>query len=376
MPSQMSTKNTYSSANTERFSRPSRRTQVKAFGNADLLGKPGSALFGTPSSSRSSASLESSTWTPPPESSSAPFSTSGWGSGSPYGSANRSGDSGVAQERPNLGYLAFPPGSSSAMLPDHGASFGETAGGSTSSDIRNPTPTPPPPAEETLEDDWSAHLASLHAARLAREAPTATAGEEYWVSCGGVLRNPTTGKRDIERTRAVKEELRVRERERKLREQWDAYVNAWDSLVARVRSRGKGKGKEMQSEDDPLLSFADIPWPISPPPKDAPSPGTKEETVALLRATPIATFLLSPLTIRSESPTLPRDRVRSALLRWHPDKMGALLDMVRPDEREDVQNAVHAVLRALQVIGKDLPRFWDAILKAMEDEKNEAGVTR
>lgn len=263
------------------------------------------------------------------------------------------------------------------MLPDHGASFSESAKGSTSSDIRNPTPTPPPPAEETLEDDWSANLASLHAARLAREAPTATAGEEYWVSCGGVLRNPTTGKRDIERTRAVKEELRVRERERKLREQWDVYVNGWDSLVARVRSRGKGKGKGMmQSEDDPLLSFADIPWPISPPPKDAPSPRTKEETVALLRATPIATFLLSPLTIRSESPTLPRDRVRSALLRWHPDKMGALLDMVRPDEREDVQNAVHAVLRALQVIGKDLPRFWDAILKAMEDEKNEAGVTR
>ncbi|KAJ3540842.1 hypothetical protein NMY22_g4136 [Coprinellus aureogranulatus] len=295
-----------------------------------------------------------------------------------------------------LGYFVFPPsggspsGQASTQTPDPKQDASKSASGSSSSPPLPPNPKAGPSSQpqkltntDTDPNPWSPdpdHLASLHRARLAREALEAQKGEEYWVSCGGVLRD-SNGRRDLERTRKVREELALREKEKKLLETWEEYERRWTSLVKRVRAARKGKKKSTEDgdamdgveEEEDHLTFNDIPWPISasfappPPPiqdpkrlssfsfsstptapSSSPYPPPPEHILSQLTPDNIRSFLLETLTVRGTKVT-PRERIRSSMLRWHPDKMGRVVERVRDEEeRELVVRGVGEVVRALQ----------------------------
>ncbi|KDQ17616.1 hypothetical protein BOTBODRAFT_29791 [Botryobasidium botryosum FD-172 SS1] len=109
---------------------------------------------------------------------------------------------------------------------------------------------------------------------------------------------------------------------------WETYESLWDALA---RSTTKSTSHSSKS-----LSFRDIPWPLFQTPK---SP------VAI---TPhnVAAFLLSPTHSAQKTR---RERLRRALLLWHPDKFeGRYLDKVDKADREAVREGVRAVARCLQ----------------------------
>ena len=85
------------------------------------------------------------------------------------------------------------------------------------------------------------------------------------------------------------------------------------------------------------LTFERIPWPVV----DAPLDWTLDE---LLRPEAIREFLLSPAHSPAASP---KDRIRAALRRWHPDKFSRVLGQVMESDREVVADGMGIVVRCL-----------------------------
>ncbi|TFK74593.1 hypothetical protein BDN72DRAFT_833089 [Pluteus cervinus] len=137
-------------------------------------------------------------------------------------------------------------------------------------------------------------------------------------------------KKEAERLRVTREKAQVRadwvdwqrreqERAEKItRDAWRRYEDKWATLHT--------------SKED--LSFASIPWPMVRTPASV-----EEITLAA-----ISLFLLS--SVHSEKMS-PRERIRSAQLRWHPDKFRRLLGRVKAEDREKVETAVGNIARYL-----------------------------
>jgi hypothetical protein len=106
--------------------------------------------------------------------------------------------------------------------------------------------------------------------------------------------------------------------ERPILEVWTAYENQWGAMAQASQ-----------------LRFRSIPWPVSAP----------VSTPEMLLPIQIAAFILSP----QHSPGKARkDRLRDALLRWHPDRFESKwLKKVVEEEREAVKEGVGCVVRAL-----------------------------
>ncbi|GJF00113.1 hypothetical protein PsYK624_163920 [Phanerochaete sordida] len=92
---------------------------------------------------------------------------------------------------------------------------------------------------------------------------------------------------------------------------------------------------------DEALPFSAIPWPVVETPQ-----GPEDITPEAIRE-----LLFS--TAHSPGQTR-RERVKRALLRWHPDKFGPRLQRVPKSERKDVQRAVNLVAAYLNDLLKDL----------------------
>ncbi|KAI1782556.1 hypothetical protein LXA43DRAFT_1050734 [Ganoderma leucocontextum] len=134
---------------------------------------------------------------------------------------------------------------------------------------------------------------------------------------------------------------RARERLRAARELYEAR---WKALLA---------PSIPASSDEPTLGLADIPWPIYHAYLDnrhaSSSPSIDEFTVDAL-----STFLLpsveddrGPDALKKER----RERLRDAMLRFHPDKFeGQVMPRVRADERDVVREAVGVVARMLNTL--------------------------
>lgn len=307
---------------------------------SELFSKPGSILFGTPQRKPAIAAGSITEPTPPRSASSLVNSTT---------------------PSSSLGYFAFPQGSSPAYV-----AFGVGLNYASSSSCQPPKATrdagtqwSAPPTKTPLEAEYEAHqqrLKKLHEERLAREAEEARKGEEYWVSCGGVLRDEF-GRRDMERTKMIREELRLREVERKLTEMWEGHERRWKGLQKRTGGGVTSKSAASsslagspaidQQENVKLLTFADIPWPVQPQTDEANPKITRPVTLQDLTREKIEQFLLEPLTVRGCKVTR-KERIRSSLLRWHPDKMSAILRQTDPQEKENVMEGIHAVIRCLQ----------------------------
>lgn len=99
---------------------------------------------------------------------------------------------------------------------------------------------------------------------------------------------------------------------------WNAYEKQWEAMVTATQ-----------------LRFRSIPWPMLAP---ISSPD-------MLLPIHIAAFILNPQHSQGKSR---KDRLREALLRWHPDRFEAKwLKKVVEEERERVQEGVGCVVRAL-----------------------------
>ncbi|KAE9408919.1 hypothetical protein BT96DRAFT_745176, partial [Gymnopus androsaceus JB14] len=164
-----------------------------------------------------------------------------------------------------------------------------------------------------------------HLARLEREKAEIIRGEEDWVRSGGILRD-SEGKRDFARTEKIREEIRLRDWEKEVQSRWDAYERRWAEL--------QRKGAEE-------ISFNDIPWPVHI------GESARHAALSDLTLGNIETFLTEGLKVRGCKVSR-KERIRSSLLRWHPDKMTALVNKVVESDRKDVSDGISAVVRCLQ----------------------------
>ncbi|THH05605.1 hypothetical protein EW145_g4676 [Phellinidium pouzarii] len=154
----------------------------------------------------------------------------------------------------------------------------------------------------------------------ARERDEALKGEKHWVRQGGFLRD-ADGRRDERRTEEVRRLVEQEDAERRIRERWETYESVWTRIV---------------SSNEPVV-FANLPWPLINPPK---SP------LDLRNPTGIADFLFESLSLKGNTTTR-RDRLRMSLLRWHPDKLGAVLARVPVDDLNLVKDGIDAVVISL-----------------------------
>ncbi|KAI0051210.1 hypothetical protein FA95DRAFT_1485917 [Auriscalpium vulgare] len=133
-------------------------------------------------------------------------------------------------------------------------------------------------------------------------------------------RNERVHKRVRDERRWIEEQRGRAEKTERLRvaEAWNAYERRW---AATMNSTG-------------LLSFKTIPWPVATPPRDA----------GAITPDAIAKFILSPA---HSAGVQRKDRIKTALRRWHPDRFGRLLGRVDVRERIAVERGVGIVARCL-----------------------------
>ncbi|KAG1734721.1 uncharacterized protein EDB91DRAFT_584443 [Suillus paluster] len=117
--------------------------------------------------------------------------------------------------------------------------------------------------------------------------------------------------------RVTRERARL---ERATIDAWNVYELRWVALSA--------------AYDGIVLKFRDIPWPLLVPPL-TPDEITPER---------IGAFILSSAHSPEQSP---KERIRAALLRWHPDRFCRVLGRVRESERNAVEEGVGIVVRCL-----------------------------
>ncbi|KAG8787888.1 hypothetical protein FRC15_007397 [Serendipita sp. 397] len=133
------------------------------------------------------------------------------------------------------------------------------------------------------------------------------------------------------------------------REAWESYESRWSQLSAAQHAGGN-----LTSSSPPRLGFTDIPWPILHQPTRASDLGSQ------LTEANVSSFILSPFHSTSTTPassTSPNNesrsrklKLREALLRWHPDKMARILNMVCEDDRAAVKEGAEAVARHLNAL--------------------------
>jgi len=170
------------------------------------------------------------------------------------------------------------------------------------------------------EQQRRAQLEEKRKQRQQQERHEAYLSELAWVRSGGVLRD-ARGRRDKVRTAWMQEEIRLQDEEKRIMDQWDAYETRWKALNA---SRGP-------------VTWSDIPWPSTISPTSS-SDLTHEA---------VSEFILSTFKVRGATGSR-KERIRSSLLRWHPDKMSVLVSRVQEEERDEVREGINAVFRSLK----------------------------
>ena len=178
---------------------------------------------------------------------------------------------------------------------------------------------------EVEADEWMRHEELIRRVTHEREKARLRIQEE-------LRRIDARYQQKRESERLAREEARrrdqaeVRERLKKDRakldklivEAWAAYESRWSSL----------------STSTETLEFRSIPWPVTV------SPQSTED----ITQDAIITFLFSSLHSQDQSR---KERIRSAQLRWHPDRFRRFLGRVPEADRVAVEEGVGVVARAL-----------------------------
>lgn len=163
--------------------------------------------------------------------------------------------------------------------------------------------------------------------RLHKERELIETSEIEWVRGGGVLRD-AQGRRDKARTERIRAELKLQEEEKAKMSRWREYDERWKALAA----------------SDKALAFADIPWPLLT------APSSRDTNAFTLPA--ISEFLFESLSVRANTVTK-KSRIRSSLLRWHPDKSSLVVGRVVAEDVDAVREGIHAVFHCLKRLQDD-----------------------
>ncbi|KAI0711146.1 hypothetical protein C8T65DRAFT_647660 [Cerioporus squamosus] len=213
-----------------------------------------------------------------------------------------------------VGYFAFPPPGFNPNPP-----FSTNA---LPQDSHDATAELPPINDDAAWEERQRHVAEERRKKREQERALALEGELYWVSMGGSIRD-MYGRKDKARTEELRAEVRIRNEERKLLDYWDAYETRWRALLVSTTP----------------IAFNDIPWPVDPPPS----------SVDALTPDAVAEFLFAPLRVRANAVSK-KDRIRASLLRWHPDKLSAVVARTAEEDAESVRAGINAVFRVLMAL--------------------------
>lgn len=187
----------------------------------------------------------------------------------------------------------------------------------------------------TLERELSA-FKKEEAERLRREAIREAVKREAERRKQEELRREEERKRQEERERREREE---REREEKRqREQAEQERRAREERTESIKASWTTYGQFWATNRLPLnVTFASIRWPILEQPK----------TPQDLELHKIQEFILSPHHSKERTD---RQRVKDALLRWHPDKFRRVLENVTSGEKDRVRDGADIVAKHLNTI--------------------------
>ncbi|KAF9464997.1 hypothetical protein BDZ94DRAFT_1350855 [Collybia nuda] len=179
---------------------------------------------------------------------------------------------------------------------------------------------------EVEAEQWMRHEEEVRRVAAERERRKARVVQEEMRR----IENRIRQKREAERRRITEEKTRIYEelqmRHRRDRYQADqALLYSWQEYEARWAA--------LTTSAEPL-TFSSIPWPLVDPPVNPEG----------ITPTAIILFLLSPLHSQSQTR---KDRLRSAQLRWHPDRFRRLMSRVKEEERAQVDEGVGIVARCL-----------------------------
>jgi len=157
--------------------------------------------------------------------------------------------------------------------------------------------------------------------------------------------------REAEEARQREREEEVRQRRARQREREEArrvceIANAWKSYETRWSELNQSWSQQ-QVGGSASLTFEKIPWPVAVSVADSSLDGPRTRKALeehLLRPQAIREFILSPA---HSSGVSSKDRIRAALLRWHPDKLVRMLGMIVESDMDAVTDGVAIVVRCL-----------------------------
>ncbi|KAF8590767.1 hypothetical protein K439DRAFT_1627502 [Ramaria rubella] len=177
--------------------------------------------------------------------------------------------------------------------------------------------------------------------RLDKLKEEALRAEIEWERMGGRVNRSIE---DEELKKKLDEEANLTDEERALRKSWEEYDKAWERLVLSIRPTKTFTFRKVS------FSFTDVPWPILRQPADTNNGTTHTIDLKDITEPAVAKFLLDP---RRDPKKSRRERLRDAMLRYHPDKFeGRVLPRIIPEDRERVQEGVGIVMKCLNELMK------------------------
>jgi hypothetical protein len=188
-------------------------------------------------------------------------------------------------------------------------------------------------AAQTAADlAWQAEE-DAHRARLEEIKEEALKAEIEWERMGGRRREM-----DPEVRKRLDDEASLTDEELRLRRAWEEYDKAWERLMISIRPVKTFIFRKV------AFSFTDVPWPVLPD-TDPVTGNTPVLELKHITAPAVAKFLLDPHRDPGKSR---REKLRDAILRYHPDKFeGRILPRIISEDRARVQEGVSIVMRCL-----------------------------
>jgi len=154
--------------------------------------------------------------------------------------------------------------------------------------------------------------------------------EIEWERMGGRVRS----------TEEISEELRRKldeaacwtEEERALRGAWEAYDKAWERITSSIRPVKTFTFRKV------TFTFGEVPWPVLSYPAEV-------ANLENITGPAVSKFLLHP---HREPQKSRKEKLRDAVLRYHPDKFeGRILPRIIDEDRARVQKGVEIVMKCL-----------------------------
>jgi len=190
-------------------------------------------------------------------------------------------------------------------------------------------------AEAALDAAWQKHEDDKRA-KLEKIKEAELLAELEWLKLGGRIRGDTPAEAELRNQ--LDEEAKLTDEEKGLRRAWERYDKAWEQLVKSIRPTKTFTFRKLS------FTFEELPWPVPPrfdtsKPKELP-PVTLED----LTCESIDKFILHPAREPGKSR---RDKLREAILKYHPDKFSRYLHRVVEGDRARVEEGVIVVTRHL-----------------------------